>query len=310
MNHHLVLNESIASGLDLIGDRWTLLILREAFYGSCRFDEFRRRLSISRATLTRRLTALVANEILYRAPYGDSESRFEYRFTSRGIALMSASLLAVQWEAEWRSDNDRQIRVVEKLHHSVCGAQLNPEAVCRHCREEVTLSDVGWNVSPEGVDLQMHQIRASNKRHRKRGQDKVDDDGNLDPGLESLIGDRWTILILIASFFDARRYDVFLEQLSIPSSVLSSRLKFLHGANVLEKKQYQANPPRHDYVLTQKGKSLFPFVMSLRQWVIDYLPENLRIESLVHKHCGHPLKIDVVCGGCGQKPWPEDIVSR
>ncbi len=311
MNHQLILNEPVANGLDIIGDRWTLLILREAFYGCSRFDDFCERTSISRATLTRRLAGLIENEILYKAPYKESAKRFEYKFTQRGLSLMSSSLLAVQWEAEWRVKNDRQATVISRLHHKVCGHKLAPKAVCRACKEPVVFDDVKWLDQSENLDSQLQAIRASNSRHRRSRSRDAEIELDSDPGLVSMIGDRWTILILIACFFNTKRYDAFIKQLNIPSSILADRLRQLSVANVLKKMAYQNNPPRHEYCLTAKGKSLFPFVMSLRQWVVEQMvSDNANSNRLVHKPCGHPLIIDVVCGGCGEKPWPDDIESR
>lgn len=311
MNHELILNEPIANGLDVIGDRWTLLILREAFYGSTRFEQFCDRISISRATLTRRLNALIDNEIFYRAPYKELSKRFEYKFTQRGLSLMSSSLLAVQWEAEWRENNDRQSNVIQRLYHRVCDKRLSPEPICRACKEIVKFDDVNWLDMSEQLGNQLEAIRASNAKHRKRKPTTENDEFNKDPGLVSMVGDRWTILILIACFFNTRKFDEFINQLNIPSSVLAERLKFLTEALVLNRKAYQSNPVRHEYHLTEKGKSLFPFIMSLRQWVVENMTGSAREGNrLIHNACGNPLTLDVVCGGCGQKPWPQDIEFR
>ncbi|RBP50719.1 winged helix-turn-helix transcriptional regulator [Arenicella xantha] len=308
MTNQLILNEPIAAGLDVIGDRWTLLILREAFYGATRFEQFCHRVSISRATLTRRLNALIEKEILYRAPTKASSKRFEYKFTQRGLSLMSSSLLALQWEADWRQNNDRQHNVAQRLYHRVCGERLAPKPVCRACDTLVAFNDVSWLDMSEQLDNQLDTIRASNAKHRKRVVKSGKDEPDTDPGLASMVGDRWTILILIACFFGARKFDAFINQLNIPSSVLAERLKLLAEAKVLRRDPYQNNPVRYEYHLTDKGKSLFPFIMSLRQWVVENMLEASQVNNrLVHNPCGNPLTLDVVCAGCGQKPWPQDI---
>ncbi len=311
MNHQLLLNEPIANGLDVIGDRWTLLILREAFYGCTRFDVFCERISISRATLTRRLNVLIENEILYKAPYSESAKRFEYKFTQRGLSLTSSSLLAVQWEAEWRQNNDRQSAVVGKLRHNICGQKLAPKAVCRACKQDIKFDDVSWLDMAEQLETQLQEIRASNAKHRKSRIKFNDEKVGTDAGLICMVGDRWTILILIACFFNTKKYDAFIKQLNIPSSILAERLKFLALARILERTAYQQNPPRYEYRLTDKGKSLFPFIMSLRQWVVEQMiGHDLGVNRLIHNACGQALIIDVVCGGCGQKPWPDDIEAN
>lgn len=86
-----------AQALDLIGDSWNVLILREAFYGSTRFDQFLARLGIASNVLTRRLRALVDSGLLQRRQYNDHPPRFEYLLTDRGRDLRPVLLTLLQW---------------------------------------------------------------------------------------------------------------------------------------------------------------------------------------------------------------------
>lgn len=87
----------VAQALDLIGDSWNVLILREAFYGSTRFDQFHARLGIASNVLTRRLRALVDSGLLQRCQYHDHPPRFEYLLTDRGRDLRPVLLTLLQW---------------------------------------------------------------------------------------------------------------------------------------------------------------------------------------------------------------------
>ena len=87
----------VAQALDLIGDSWNVLILREAFYGSTRFDQFLARLGIASNVLTRRLRALVDSGLLQRRQYNDHPPRFEYLLTDRGRDLRPVLLTLLQW---------------------------------------------------------------------------------------------------------------------------------------------------------------------------------------------------------------------
>jgi DNA-binding HxlR family transcriptional regulator len=88
---------SIARTLEVVGERWTLLIVRDAFFGRSRFDEFRTSLGIASNVLTDRLSRLVENGILERVPYSEHPERFEYRLTEKGIELRVPLLALMQW---------------------------------------------------------------------------------------------------------------------------------------------------------------------------------------------------------------------
>jgi len=302
MTQQLILNQTIADGLDVIGDRWTILILRSAFYGINRFDAFQAATGASRSTLTRRLNALIDHEIFYKHPYSTASNRFEYKFTEKGLGLLGPSLLAAKWESDWQTEDYKDIK--GRLFHQHCSSYMTPKVVCRACKSELSFGDVTWPNKAKQLDSQLEAIRTYNTQHRKRV--KKQDGGDFgNSNLASLIGDRWTLLVLIAAFLGIQRYDQFLCSLSTPPSVLSERLKRLVANNIFSKVEYQQNPPRHDYVLTEKGKSLFPFVMTLRQWVASERCDS--ISPLAHTCCAKPLDIDVVCDRCDHRPWPSDM---
>ncbi|WPO97827.1 helix-turn-helix domain-containing protein [Pseudomonas sp. HR96] len=89
----------VARALEHIGDGWSLLILRDAFYGLRRFDDFRHSLGIASNTLTRRLNDLVANGLLERQPYQDNPPRHEYQLTEAGRDLRQVILTLMAWGA-------------------------------------------------------------------------------------------------------------------------------------------------------------------------------------------------------------------
>lgn len=298
MQPALILNQIIADGLDVIGDKWTILILRSAFYGVTRFDDFQAATGASRSTLTRRLKALLDNEILYKHPYSKAKNRFEYKFTERGLGLLGPSLLAAKWESDWQTQDFKSIQ--NRLFHSQCGQTMQPQVVCRACQQELHFNDIIWPDLATQRDSQLSEIRTYNTQHRKRTSNKEESVDNAN--LASLIGDRWTLLVLIAAFLGTQRYDDFLTRLSSPPAVLSERLKLLVKNSILKRKAYQQNPPRYDYKLSDKGQSLFPFVMTLRQWVASNIPS-----PLIHQCCQQPLHMEVVCTQCKQKPWPMDL---
>lgn len=143
---------SLARTLAVIGDKWTLLILRDSFLGIRRFDEFERRLGITRHLLAARLKKLVEHGVLTRVAYQQRPLREEYRLTEKGLDLHPAMLALVAWGDRHMADQ----RGAPVLHvHKGCGKVMRPVTVCSECGEPVAARDVevrtgdGW--AEEGV---------------------------------------------------------------------------------------------------------------------------------------------------------------
>lgn len=130
---------SIQASLDILGDRWTILIMRDAFRGVRRFDDFRRDLHIARPVLTERLKRLVESGVLERRQYCERPPRFEYRLTPMGAALSPALVALMRWGDDWLATDDGPPTV---LVHEACGEPLDQAFVCWHCDETFTQSDI------------------------------------------------------------------------------------------------------------------------------------------------------------------------
>lgn len=90
----------------------------------------------------------------------------------------------------------------------------------------------------------------------------------------SVVGDRWTLLVLRDCFRGLKRFDDLHASLGITRHVLSDRLKRLESAGVLERRPYSEAPPRHDYRLTEKGRDLYPVIISLIRWADTHQPHE------------------------------------
>jgi DNA-binding HxlR family transcriptional regulator len=132
---------SVARTLKVIGDRWSLRILREAFVGVKRFEEFQRNLDIARNILSNRLARLVKNRILVRRKYQDRPERFEYKIAAAGIALYPSLLLFMAWGDKWRRPKKGAPLI---LRHRRCGRQTNPILVCGQCGGEVNVGGIRY----------------------------------------------------------------------------------------------------------------------------------------------------------------------
>jgi len=151
---------SIARCLSVVGDRWTLLILREAFLGTRRFEEFQTRLGVSRHRLADRLRKLVNNDILDRVPYQERPRRFEYRLTEKGRDLYPVIVSLMRWGDRWMAGQEGPS--VELVHRS-CGRAMTPELACPECGEAVHLQDVQARMSPALSHLRGRAERANSE---------------------------------------------------------------------------------------------------------------------------------------------------
>jgi DNA-binding HxlR family transcriptional regulator len=130
---------SIARALSVVGDRWTLLILREAFADARRFDDFRQRLGIARNVLSARLRGLVRDGVLERVPSSASPRRFEYRLTEKGRDLYPVLVSLLRWGDRWLAGQEGPPLL---LMHQPCGCEANPSLRCESCGEELHSRDV------------------------------------------------------------------------------------------------------------------------------------------------------------------------
>ena len=134
--------ESVGRALGLVGERWTLLILREAFFGVRRFGQLARNLNIPRPTLSARLRTLVDAGLLERVLYARDPDRHEYRLTEAGRDLFGAIVALMRWGDEHLPGPEGPPIV---LRHNSCGQIADPRLTCHHCGEEIDVR----NVTPE-----------------------------------------------------------------------------------------------------------------------------------------------------------------
>lgn len=132
---------SIGRAMELLGERWTFLILREAFWRVSRFTELQRNLGIARNILSARLQSLVAAGILERRLYQAEPERYEYRLTEMGRDLYPAIVAIMRW-GDKHLPAEGCAPVV--LRHT-CGHDAAPQMICSHCGEAIDARDI----SPE-----------------------------------------------------------------------------------------------------------------------------------------------------------------
>jgi DNA-binding HxlR family transcriptional regulator len=132
---------SIGRAMDILGERWTFLILRESFYGVRRFSDIQRNLGIARNILSIRLQTLVGAGILERVLYQREPERYEYRLSEVGKDLYPAIVTLMRWgDRHLQGEDEFGPPVV--LRHNACGHEADPRLVCSYCREELDPHEV------------------------------------------------------------------------------------------------------------------------------------------------------------------------
>lgn len=130
---------SVARSVAVIGDRWTLMILRDCFLGVRRFEDFERRLGISRSIIADRLRLLEREGVLRREAYQERPRRFEYRLTDKGLDLHPVIMAIVHWgDTHYAGEAGPPL-----IHrHRACGCDFAPVTTCSACGAPVTARDV------------------------------------------------------------------------------------------------------------------------------------------------------------------------
>lgn len=137
-------NCSIAGTLELVGERWTLLILRDAFLGTRRFDDFQRNLGVARNILQARLKRLVDEGILRRERYQERPERFEYRLTRKGVDLWPVIVALMKWGDKYEAPNGPPV----VLRHKGCGGELDDHRICTVCAHPVEAHEAEPELGP------------------------------------------------------------------------------------------------------------------------------------------------------------------
>jgi DNA-binding HxlR family transcriptional regulator len=130
-------NCSVARTLELVGERWTLLIIRDAFFGVRRFGDFAERLGIARNVLQDRLERLVAEGILEKVPYQDRPVRHEYRLTEQGRDLWPVLVSLLKYGDRHHAPDGPPMLLL----HRDCGGEIDDRRICTECGAMVELGD-------------------------------------------------------------------------------------------------------------------------------------------------------------------------
>ena len=136
---------SVARTVDILGDWWTPLVLRESYLGVRRFDDFQHRLGIGRNILTQRLGRLVDEGLLARRPYQERPLRHEYVLTDKGRDFYPVMAAITRWGDAWLDGGEGPPVI---LHHTRCDHDMHAEVVCSECGEPIEVREVRARPGP------------------------------------------------------------------------------------------------------------------------------------------------------------------
>ncbi|WP_139978294.1 winged helix-turn-helix transcriptional regulator [Nocardioides litoris] len=138
-------NCSVARTWAVVGERWTMLVLRELFRGRRRFEVIQDQLGLGRSVLTDRLRTLVEHGVVVREPYQDSPRRHEYRLTPKGEDLYPLLVAMIRWGDRWSTDGDPPV----VLEHRGCGHEVDLRLACPACDRDLGRRDVTAVFAPD-----------------------------------------------------------------------------------------------------------------------------------------------------------------
>jgi DNA-binding HxlR family transcriptional regulator len=275
----LVQANSATRALNILGDRWTLMILYLAFQRVRRFDEFQSRIGLARSLLIDRLRRMVAAGILRKERYLERPLREEYRLTKMGLDLHSLALMIIRWEKRWFFD---PANPAHRIRHS-CGKEFSPEFRCGHCGELVSPRDV-YAVEGPGAAFEPSPPPRAQRRSIVPSGSLNNGDPMLDRAFQ-VLGDRWTSHVIASAFLGRRRFN--------------DRLSRLTEMGVLRRELYQERPERWEYRLTDAGRDLYPLIAELNRWGDRWLATEAGPPLITHhRPCNHVLEPRITCDQC------------
>jgi DNA-binding HxlR family transcriptional regulator len=134
---------SVSRALQIISDKWSFMVMREAFLGNRRYDKIQTELAIAPNILTDRLSRLVASNLFYRQLYQHAPDRYEYRLTEMGKDLFGPFVTMQRWGDRWLSGG----KPPTLLDHITCGHEFHASVICDRCRQPIAAADMQYKLA-------------------------------------------------------------------------------------------------------------------------------------------------------------------
>ena len=206
------------------------------------------------------------------------------------------------WGDKWLSGESGPPLI---LFHKNCGNRLIPIVVCSECGRKTHSADVYYEDGPGAGYSERPEIRrrrSSSPEIYERGRDC-----SVARTL-TILGDRWSFLVLREAFFGVKRFDAVQCNLGIARNVLTDRLQNLVAKGIFERRAYRLRPQRFEYRLTEKGRDLYPCIITLMRWGDRWLAGDAGVPlNLYHRLCGKQFVPSVICAQCSEEVNPRHV---
>lgn len=285
---------AIGATLGLLGDEWTLQLVRYAFAGARRYGDWKEQLGIADAVLSARLAALVDAGVMVREAYSERPARYEYRLTASGLDLWRALLCIWSWELHHVPG---QSAVLPRMVHAACDTEFEPVLRCGRCHETVGVDDIDITLGPSGGFERSVPVGANRRRPARSVPGRSA--AGMFPETMALIGSRWSSALLGAAFLGATRFTDFATIIGATPTVVAERLRSFTDLGVLEAVGVDGRADRSTYHLTAKGRAFFPAIASFLAWGERWVPAPDGPAVLAtHRGCGHAFVPELACSAC------------
>lgn len=284
---------SIWRALEIVGDKPTLLIMESYWLGTRRFDGFQKQTGLLKTVISDRLQKLIKADCLTKVQYSERPKRFEYRATDKFLDIYPTALCMLHWERKWGA-SDGKIDV--SLIHNGCGAKADPKPVCGACNVDIDPRDMTWEEGP-GVGV----MQAQYSRRRRQTSTLNETPTVLFDEIAEIIGDRWASLIIRSVFTGLNRFQDIQTDSAIATNILTNRLVELQDIGILVKQEASKGRTRSRYRLTEKGRDIYPILISLMVWGDRWFPSPEGPPLILsHTPCGASLTLKMACATCGE----------
>lgn len=288
---------AIGRTLGLLGDEWSLQIVRYAVAGVRRFGGWKQHLGISDAVLAARLGALVDAGVLVRVP-AVGGTHPEYELTKAGLGLWPVLLSIWSWELHHVPG---QADLLPRMLHATCAAEFEPVLRCRGCAGAAPREEVELALGPSGHFER--SVPVGSNRRRTTGGRRTTAGAGMFTETMTLIGSRWSSAMLGAAVLGATRFSDFERMTGASPTAVAERLRAFVDLGVLERAGGEAvgesGARPASYLLSAKGRAFFPVVATALAWGERQFPSPDGPAVLaVHRPCGKEFVPQLGCSVC------------